>query len=97
MLPIEVHSVRANSALPPHRPTVDTRIKLQKIEQGRLKKVSWDPIHNKFREGLHDFKIFDWVKNGNSPGEVRVLFLKKPTGGHGLFVDNQALDAVTDR
>ncbi|KHJ31899.1 hypothetical protein EV44_g3818 [Erysiphe necator] len=89
--------------LPPHRPGVDTKIVLQKDEQGRDKENPWSPLYNMSRDELlvlqkklaklHKER---WIRASSLPGGPLVMFVKKPVGGLRFCVDYRALNPITE-
>ncbi|KAI1003451.1 hypothetical protein K3495_g4754 [Podosphaera aphanis] len=74
--------------LPPHRPRVDTKVRLQKDQRRREKEVPWGPLYSMSREELLVLRkplteLLDknWIRASSSPGGAPVLFIKKPGGG----------------
>ncbi|KAI0991817.1 hypothetical protein K3495_g16370, partial [Podosphaera aphanis] len=112
-LPVEIRqftdlflddNIREDRVLPPHRPGVDTRVKLLKDEQGRDREVPWGPLYSMTREELlvlrktlTDLLDKNWIRASSSPGGAPVLFIKKPNGGLRFCVDYRALNAITER
>ncbi|KAI0994936.1 hypothetical protein K3495_g13245 [Podosphaera aphanis] len=77
-----------NDALPPHRLGVDTKVIMQKDDQGRDKDVPWGPLYGMSREELlvlrktlTELQDKNWIRVSSSPGGAPVLFIKKPGGG----------------
>ncbi|KAI0997025.1 hypothetical protein K3495_g11160 [Podosphaera aphanis] len=90
--------------LPPHRPRVDTKVRLQKDQQGRDKEVPWGPLYSMSREELLVLRktvteLLDknWIRASSSPGGAPVLFIKKPGGGLRFCVEYRALNAISER
>lgn len=89
-------------ALSPHRPGLDTNIKLEKDECGREKPVPHGPLYGMSREELlvlrktlADLLDKNWIRASSSPGGAPVLFAKKPGGGLRFCVDYRALNSIT--
>lgn len=96
--------VREDTPLPPHRPGIDTNIKLQQDEQGRKKEVPWGPLYGMsrdellvLRKTLTELMDKNWIRASSSPGGAPVLFIRKPQGGLRFCLDYRALNAVTER
>lgn len=112
-LPKEIHKytdifldddVHSESTLPPHRPGVDTNIKLQQDDQGRDKEVPWGPLYGMsrdellvLRKTLTELLDKNWIRASSSPGGAPVLFIRKPQGGLRFCVDYRSLNAITER
>ncbi|KAI0998217.1 hypothetical protein K3495_g9978 [Podosphaera aphanis] len=97
-------NIREDRVLPPHRPGVDTRVKLLKDEQGQDREVPWGPLYSMTREELlvlrktlTDLLDKNWIRASSSPGGTPVLFIKKPNGGLKFCVDYRALDTIIER
>ncbi|KAI0994874.1 hypothetical protein K3495_g13307 [Podosphaera aphanis] len=93
-----------NDALPPHRPGVDTKVVMQKDNQGRDKEVPWGPLYGMTREELlvlrktlTELQDKNWIRVSSSPGGAPVLFIKKPGEDLRFCVDYRVLNAVTER
>ena len=96
--------MESNKCLPPHRPGVDTHIKLNKDSQGNEKEVPWGPLYGMsrdellvLRKTLTELLKKKWITPSSSPGGAPVLFIKKPGGGLRFCVDYRALNAITER
>lgn len=94
----------SNNCLPPHRPGVDTHIKLKIDDQGNEKEVPWGPLYGMsrdelliLRKTLIELLEKKWIAPSGSPGGAPVIFIKKPGGGLRFCVDYRALNAVTER
>lgn len=92
------------SVLPPHRPGIDTKIKLVKDNRGKESEVPWGPLYGMsrdellvLRKTLTDLLDKNWIRASSSPGGAPVLFIKKPGGGLRFCVDYRALNAITER
>ena len=79
--------MESNKCLPPHRPGVDTHIKLKKDSQGNEKEVSWGPLYGisrdeplVLRKTLTELLKKKRITPSSSPGGAPVLFIKKPGG-----------------
>ncbi|KAI1002161.1 hypothetical protein K3495_g6045 [Podosphaera aphanis] len=93
-----------DSALSPHRPGVDTKVRLIKDDLGRELEVPWGLLYGMLREELlvlrktlTDILDKNWIRASSSPGGAPVLFMKKPGGGLRFCVDYRALNAITKR
>ena len=91
-------------SLAPHRLGVDTKIELQKDDQGREKEVPWGPLYGMsrdellvLRKTLTELLDKNWIRASSSPGGAPVLFVRKPGGGLRFCVDYRALNAITQR
>lgn len=89
--------------LPPHR-SGDTKINLEKDEQGRDKEVPWGPLYGMsrdellvLRKTLTDHLDKNWIRASSSSGGAPVLFAKKPGGGLRFCVDYRALNTITQK
>ena len=98
------HDDEGADALPPNRPGTDTKIELQKDEQGREKEVPWGPLYGMsrdellvLRKTLTELLDKNWIRASSSPGGAPVLFAHKPGGGLRFCVDYRALNAITQR
>ena len=94
----------SNSCLPPHRPGVDTHVKLKMDDQGREKEVPWGPLYGMsrdellvLRKTLTELLKKNWIAPSSSPGGAPVLFIKKPGGGLRFCADYRALNEITER
>lgn len=96
--------LQSSSALPPHRPGVDTKIKLVKDDQGKESEVPWSLLYEMSRDELLVLRktladLFDknWIRASSSPGGAPGLFIKKPGGGLRFCVEYRALNTFTER
>lgn len=95
---------KRSNTLPPHRKGIDTKIDLEKENDGREKEVPWGPLYGMsrgellvLRKTLSDLLDKNWIRASSSPGGAPVLFTKKPGGGLRFCVDYRALNTITVR
>lgn len=90
--------------LPPHRPSVDHAIELERDERGREKEPPWGPLYSMtkeellvLRKTLTDHLDKGWIRVSNSPAGAPVLFVQKPGGGLRFCVDYRKLNEITKK
>lgn len=90
--------------LAPHRPGLDTEIKLKRDDQGHEEEVPLGPLYGMSREELlvlrktlSDHLDKNWIRASASPGGAPVLFVQKPGGGLRFCVDYRGLNQITER
>lgn len=101
---LDVFSMKEAERLPPHRPEIDLRIKLEKDKNGREKEAPWGPLYNMSREELLvlrktliDLLDKNWIRVSRSSAAAPVLFAHKPGGGLRFCIDYRALNAITEK
>jgi transposase InsO family protein len=88
--------------LPPHRPTLDMAVELEKTSEGNEPTIPWGPLYSMsrdellvLRKTLTELLEKGFIRVSHSPAAAPVLFAKKPGGGLRFCVDYRALNAIT--
>jgi hypothetical protein len=90
--------------LPPPRPSIDHKIILKKIPDGKDPEIPWNFFYNIFRrkllvlrKTLTELLNKNFIRASNFPAAAPVLFIKKFNGGLRFYINYRALNALTQK